>query len=98
MVPILLCVKVSKRFTRDNVSNHFFFQSITTTSFQACLKDIQRYGAHHDPITLNYMAAGCKYAILCGFAFISSLATICTVLDIIVNGIKGREIKTTVPK
>ena len=27
-----------------------------------CLKDIQRYDAHHDPVTLNYMAAGCKYA------------------------------------
>ena len=25
------------------------------------MKDIQRYDAHHDPITLNYMAAGCKY-------------------------------------
>ena len=34
------------------------------TDFQVCLKDIQRYDAHHDPITLNYMAAGCKYAIL----------------------------------
>ena len=25
------------------------------------MKDIQRYDAHHDPITLNYMAAGCTY-------------------------------------
>ena len=40
------------------------FQSITMTDFQVCLKDIQRYDAHHDPITLNYMAAGCKYAAL----------------------------------
>ena len=39
--------------------------AITTTDFQVCLKDIQRYDAHHDPITLNYMAAGCKYP--CGF-------------------------------
>ena len=39
-----------------------FHQSITTTNFQVCLKDIQRYDARHDPVTLNYMAAGCKYA------------------------------------
>lgn len=38
-----------------------FFQSITLTEFQVCLKDIQRYEAHHDPITLNFMAAGCEY-------------------------------------
>ena len=41
-----------------------FYQSITTTDFQVCLKDIQRYDAHHDPITVNYLAAGCKYPLI----------------------------------
>ena len=51
-----------------------FSQSITTTDFQVCLKDIQRYDAHHDPVTLNYMAAGCKYAIIA--VFMANLETV----------------------
>jgi len=34
-----------------------------------CLKDIQRYNAHHDPITLHYMVAGCKYAVTMVYIF-----------------------------
>ena len=51
-----------------------FSQSITTTDFQVCLKDIQRYDAYHDPVTLNYMAAGCKYAIIA--VFMANLETV----------------------
>ena len=37
------------------------FQSVTKTQLEVCLKDIQRYDASHDPITVNYMAIGSKY-------------------------------------
>ena len=58
----LLCVKVLEHLPVRKLLS--FYQSITTTDFQVCLKDIQRYDAHHDPVTLNYMAAGCKYDML----------------------------------
>lgn len=38
------------------------FQFVNETSLEVCLKDIQRYDATHDPITVNYMAIGCEYA------------------------------------
>ena len=51
------------------------------TDFQVCLKDIQRYDAHHDPLTLNYMAAGCKYAVLVVLMFnpLSRFLTVCSI-------------------
>ncbi|XP_029202283.2 uncharacterized protein LOC114966535 [Acropora millepora] len=33
-------------------------RSVTKTQLEVCLKDIQRYDASHDPITVNYMAIG----------------------------------------
>ncbi|KAL9971201.1 hypothetical protein ACROYT_G023699 [Oculina patagonica] len=42
----------------DNIAITEWIESVSTTEFQVCLKDIQRYDARHDPITLTYMAAG----------------------------------------
>lgn len=36
-------------------------KNVSKTDFEVCLKDIQRFDAPHDPITVNYMAVGCKY-------------------------------------
>ena len=34
---------------------------MTKETFTVCLKDIQRYDANHDPVTVNYMAIGSKF-------------------------------------
>jgi len=39
---------------------YFLFQSVSLTEFKVCLKDIQPYNKHHDPVTVSYMAIGCK--------------------------------------
>ena len=39
----------------------FNLQSVTINKLEVCLKDIQRYDANHDPITVNYMVIGCEY-------------------------------------
>ena len=40
-----------------------FLKNVSKTDFEVCLKDIQRFDAPHDPITVNYMAVGCKYEV-----------------------------------
>ncbi|XP_078357011.1 uncharacterized protein LOC144641875 [Oculina patagonica] len=42
----------------DNNAITEWVKSISKTSFDVCLKDIQRFDALHDPITVNYMALG----------------------------------------
>ena len=39
-------------------------QDVNVNSFTVCLKDIQPYDGYHDPITVDYMAVGCKYQLL----------------------------------
>ena len=52
--PLALLLGIYCNFTLSH------FQSVTKTQLEVCLKDIQRYDASHDPITVNYMAIGCK--------------------------------------
>ncbi|XP_068699862.1 uncharacterized protein [Montipora foliosa] len=42
----------------DNNAISEWTRSVTKTKLEVCLKDIQRYDASHDPITVNYMAIG----------------------------------------
>ncbi|XP_067055015.1 uncharacterized protein [Acropora muricata] len=42
----------------DNNAISEWARSVSKTQLEVCLKDIQRYDASHDPITVNYMAIG----------------------------------------
>ena len=61
--PIQRDQKTNDQFNSSNPtpSSISCFQSVTKTQLEVCLKDIQRYDASHDPITVNYMAIGSKY-------------------------------------
>lgn len=37
---------------------HVRFQSVDKEKFEVCLKDIQRYDAQHDAVTINLMVIG----------------------------------------
>ena len=37
---------------------HVPFQSVDKEKFEVCLKDIQRYDAQHDAVTINLMVIG----------------------------------------
>lgn len=37
---------------------HVLFQSVDKEKFEVCLKDIQRYDAQHDAVTINLMVIG----------------------------------------
>jgi len=42
----------------DNNAISEWVKLVTKETFTVCLKDIQRYDANHDPVTVNYMAIG----------------------------------------
>jgi len=49
---------VKANIDADNNAMQEWVRKVTKTHFEVCLKDIQRYDAVHDPITVNYMAVG----------------------------------------
>ena len=39
-----------------------YFQQVSTSSLDICLKDMQPFDAFHDSVTVNFLAIGSKYA------------------------------------
>ena len=35
-----------------------FYQEISTSGFMVCMKDLQPYNEHHDPVNVAYLAIG----------------------------------------
>ncbi|XP_068753662.1 uncharacterized protein [Montipora capricornis] len=52
---------VNDKETKDNFKSKK--KNMTSTDFEVCLKDIQRYNRLHDPITVNYITAGFAVAV-----------------------------------
>ncbi|KAK2556576.1 Contactin-associated protein-like 5 [Acropora cervicornis] len=49
---------VAATIDADNNAIQEWVRNVTSTGFEVCLKDIQRYDARHDPVTVNYITAG----------------------------------------